>query len=84
MSDWQYLHLCHERKVLRMNWNIVQGNWKQIKGKVKTQWSRLAGDRGKRIAGNGDTAAKKSEEPDEIAKDKAEAQIKRSKVRKQN
>lgn len=24
-----------------MNWNIVQGNWKQLKGKVKAQWGKL-------------------------------------------
>jgi hypothetical protein len=36
------------------------------------------------IVGNGDTAAEKSEVPDEVTKDKAEAQIKRSKDRKQN
>lgn len=24
-----------------MNWDIVEGNWKQFKGKVKAQWGKL-------------------------------------------
>ena len=24
-----------------MNWDRVEGNWKQVKGKVKEQWGRL-------------------------------------------
>ena len=27
-----------------MNWDQVQGNWKQIKGKVHAQWGDLTGD----------------------------------------
>lgn len=37
-----------------MNWDIVEGNWKQFKGQVKTQWGKLTDDQldvidGKRI-----------------------------------
>ena len=24
-----------------MDWNRVEGNWKQVKGKVKEQWGKL-------------------------------------------
>jgi len=24
-----------------MNWDIVEGNWKQFQGKVKAQWGKL-------------------------------------------
>jgi len=27
-----------------MDWNRVEGNWKQMKGKVKEQWGRLTDD----------------------------------------
>lgn len=27
-----------------MNWDIVEGNWKQLKGAVKEQWGRLTDD----------------------------------------
>ncbi len=27
-----------------MNWNQVEGNWEQFKGKVQTQWGKLTND----------------------------------------
>lgn len=27
-----------------MNWDIIEGNWKQAKGKVKEQWGKLTDD----------------------------------------
>ena len=27
-----------------MNWDMVAGNWKQMKGKAKQAWAKLAGD----------------------------------------
>ena len=27
-----------------MDWNRVEGNWKQIKGKVKEKWGNLTDD----------------------------------------
>jgi len=27
-----------------MDWNRVQGNWKQLKGKVKENWGKLTDD----------------------------------------
>jgi hypothetical protein len=27
-----------------MDWNRVEGNWKQMKGKVKEQWGKLTDD----------------------------------------
>jgi uncharacterized protein YjbJ (UPF0337 family) len=29
---------------LPMNWNQVEGNWEQFKGKAQTQWGKLTGD----------------------------------------
>jgi uncharacterized protein YjbJ (UPF0337 family) len=34
-----------------MDWNRVEGNWKQIKGKVKEQWGELTDDDLNQIAG---------------------------------
>ena len=34
-----------------MDWNRVEGNWKQFKGKVKEQWGKLTDDDLDRIAG---------------------------------
>ncbi len=27
-----------------MNWNQIEGNWEQFKGKAQTQWGKLTGD----------------------------------------
>ncbi len=34
-----------------MNWDFVQGNWKQVAGKVKQQWGKLTDDDLAKIAG---------------------------------
>ena len=35
-----------------MNWDRVQGNWKQFTGKVKEQWGKLTDDDLTQINGN--------------------------------
>jgi uncharacterized protein YjbJ (UPF0337 family) len=35
-----------------MNWDTVQGNWKQLKGQVQEQWGNLTGDDLDKINGN--------------------------------
>jgi uncharacterized protein YjbJ (UPF0337 family) len=37
-----------------MDWNRIEGNWKQIKGKVKEQWEDLTDDDLDEIAGKRD------------------------------
>jgi uncharacterized protein YjbJ (UPF0337 family) len=27
-----------------MNWDEIEGNWKQLKGKVRSQWGKLTDD----------------------------------------
>ena len=44
MLDWQFRRSGPERKEFDMNWDIVEGNWKQFKGQVKTQRSKLTHD----------------------------------------
>ena len=38
--------------VLTMNWDTVEGNWKQLKGKVKEQWGNLTDDELDKINGS--------------------------------
>lgn len=45
-----------------MNWDIVEGNWKQFKGKVKAQWGKLTDDHLDVIAGKRDQLAGKLQE----------------------
>jgi uncharacterized protein YjbJ (UPF0337 family) len=35
-----------------MDWNRVEGNWKQFKGKIKEKWGDLTDDDLDRAAGN--------------------------------
>lgn len=42
---------CNERK-RTMNWNQIEGNWKQFKGQVQTQWGKLTKDDVDIINGN--------------------------------
>jgi len=35
-----------------MNWDRAEGNWKQLKGKVKEQWGKITDDESDKIAGS--------------------------------
>ncbi len=59
-----------------MNWDRVEGNWKQLKGKVKEQWGKLTDDHIDRIAGQRDQLVGKIQEGYGIGKDEAERQVK--------
>jgi len=59
-----------------MNWDIVEGNWKQFKGKVKVQWGKLTDDQLDVIAGKRVDLAGKIQESYGVTKDEAEKQIK--------
>jgi uncharacterized protein YjbJ (UPF0337 family) len=40
-------------KELARDWNRVEGNWKQLKGKIKEQWGHLTDDDLDRIEARG-------------------------------
>ena len=60
-----------------MNWDIVEGNWKQFKGKVKVQWGKLTDDDLDVINGKRIDLAGKIQESYGVTKEEAEKQIKR-------
>lgn len=60
-----------------MNWDIVAGNWKQFKGKVKARWGNLTDDHLDVIAGRRVELSGKIQEAYGITKDEAERQIRR-------
>lgn len=60
-----------------MNWDRVEGNWKQFKGEVKQQWGKLTDDHLDVIAGRRDELAGKIQEAYGISKDEAEKQIRK-------
>ncbi|MDR6396509.1 CsbD family protein [Herbaspirillum seropedicae] len=58
-----------------MNWDIVEGNWKQFKGKAKEQWGKLTDDDLDVIAGKRDQLVGRVQEAYGVSKDEAEKQI---------
>lgn len=58
-----------------MNWDRIEGNWKQISGKAKSQWGKLTNDDLDVVAGKRDQLAGLIQERYGIAKDEAEKQI---------
>jgi uncharacterized protein YjbJ (UPF0337 family) len=58
-----------------MDWNRFEGNWKQLKGKVKEQWGNLTDDDLTAIGGKRDQLEGKIQERYGIQKDAARKQI---------
>ena len=58
-----------------MNWDRIQGNWKQSAGKAKERWGRLTGDDFNVIAGRRVQLAGKIQQRYGVAKDEAERQL---------
>jgi len=58
-----------------MDWNRIEGNWKQLKGKVKTQWGKLTDDDLDVIAGRREQLAGKVQERYGIALDNAGREV---------
>jgi len=58
-----------------MNWQRIEGNWKQLKGTAKQQWGKLTDDELDVIAGKREQLSGKIQEKYGISKDEAEKQI---------
>jgi uncharacterized protein YjbJ (UPF0337 family) len=62
-------------KGIAMNTDRIEGNWKQIKGKVQEQWGKLTDDDFDVIDGRREQLAGKIQERYGIARDEAERQV---------
>ena len=58
-----------------MDWNRIEGNWKQFSGKVKEKWGRLTDDDVAAINGNLEQLEGKIQERYGLAKDQARKDI---------
>jgi uncharacterized protein YjbJ (UPF0337 family) len=58
-----------------MNWDRVQGQWKQLKGKIKTKWGKLTDDDLDIIAGEKDQLIGKIQERYGLKKEEAQKQV---------
>lgn len=58
-----------------MNWDRIQGNWKQVTGQAQEQWGKLTEDDFDVVAGRRDQLAGKIQERYGVAKEDAEKQV---------
>ena len=57
-----------------MNWDRIEGNWKQFKGSIKQQWGKLTDDELDQLAGHRDKLVGKLQERYGMSKDEADKQ----------
>jgi uncharacterized protein YjbJ (UPF0337 family) len=58
-----------------MNWDRIEGNWKQLKGAVQERWGKLTNDHIDVIDGKREKLTGRLQEQYGITKDEAEKQI---------
>jgi len=58
-----------------MNWDRIEGNWMQFKGKVRQQWGKLSDDDVELVKGKRTELAGRIQERYGIARDQAEREI---------
>ena len=58
-----------------MDWNRVEGNWKQLKGAIKEQWGKLTDDDLTAINGQRDKLEGKIQERYGVAKDQTSKDV---------
>lgn len=67
-----------------MNWDQIEGNWKQLKGSAREQWGKLTDDDLDVIGGKRDKLVGKIQERYGVAREVAEKQVEeyRSRLKK--
>jgi uncharacterized protein YjbJ (UPF0337 family) len=69
------LHIQISEGEQPMDWNRVEGNWKQVKGKIKEKWGQLTDDDLDVIAGHRDQLEGKIQERYGLAKDQVRKDV---------
>lgn len=58
-----------------MNWDQIEGQWKDLKGSVREKWAKFTDDDVELIAGKKDRFVGKLQERYGLAKDRAEVEL---------
>ena len=67
--------VVNQAREMEMDWNRVEGNWKQVKGKIKEKWGNLTDDDLTAINGKRDQLEGKIQERYGIAKDQVKKDV---------
>jgi uncharacterized protein YjbJ (UPF0337 family) len=60
---------------MKMNWDSMEGQWMQMKGKMKEKWGKLTDDDWKQIAGKKDQFLGKLQERYGYSREQAESDL---------
>lgn len=60
-----------------MNKDIIEGNWRQMKGKVKAKWGKLTDDELDQVEGNYEVLCGKIQEAYGISREEVERDLSR-------
>jgi len=58
-----------------MNWNLVEGKWKELKGMARAKWGKLTDDDLETVAGKKDELIGRIQQRYGMKKDAAEAEV---------
>lgn len=58
-----------------MNWDIVEGKWKELKGSARAKWGDLTDDELEEIAGNKDKLVGKLQQRYGYSKEQADQEV---------
>ena len=58
-----------------MNWDRIEGSWRQLRGKVEEKWGQLTGDRLEVVAGRREQLVGRVQAQYGIARDQAGKQV---------
>jgi len=69
------LYETKQQEIQMINWDQIEGNWKQLKGRVQVQWGKLTDDDLDVVAGKREQFLGKIQERYGIAKEDAEKMV---------
>lgn len=58
-----------------MNWDLVEGQWKELKGKIRAKWGKLTDDDLEAVAGKRDQLIGRLQQRYGVRRDAAEADV---------
>lgn len=58
-----------------MNWDVIEGKWDQLKGRLRSKWGKLTDDDVENLGGKKDSLVGKLQERYGLMKDDAERQV---------